>query len=117
MPRDNQDSQSLIEKEKKARKANAEKQRRYRKSMKAQGYHTRLIWEKPLESGWVRAAAPVIRENSLNIIKDNSTVREVLENLSFTFKLDCKKKDIPQEVWEPVYRDIQALLKPLLGEI
>ena len=115
MPRDNQDLQSLIEKEKKARKANAEKQKRYRNSMKAQGYHTRLIWEKPLESGWVRAAAPVIRGSSLNIIRDNSAMREVLEDLIITFTVDCEKRKIPKEVWDPVYRDIQVLLKPLLG--
>ena len=117
MPKENQDSQGSIEKEQKARKANAQKQKRYRASMKAQGYRTRLIWEKPLKSGWVRAAAPVIRERSLNTVRDNPAVREVLENLSFTFISDCKKKDIPQEAWEPIYRDIQVLLKPLLGEM
>jgi hypothetical protein len=110
MTRENQDLHGSIEKEKKARKANAQKQKRYRESMKAQGYHTRLVWEKPLESGWVRAAAPVIRECSLNTVRDNPAVREVLENLSFTFISDCKKKEIPKEAWEPVYRNIQALL-------
>ena len=103
MSKDNQDSQV---KDEKARKANAEKQKRYRKSMKAQGYHTRLIWEKPLESGWVRAAAPVIRESSLNIIRDNPAVKEVLEDLIVTFAVDCERNKIPKEVWDPVYRDI-----------
>ena len=100
----------------KARKANAEKQKRYRESMKAQGYRARLVWEKPLDSGWVRAATPVIRESSLGIAENNPAIREVLENLSGTFIFDCEKRKIPKGVWEPVYRDIQVLLKPLLGE-
>ena len=105
-----------LSQEKKARKANAEKQKRYRESMKAQGYRARLVLEKPLEKGWVRAAAPVIRESSLGIAGNNPAIREVLENLSGTFIFDCEKKKIPKEVWEPVYRDIQVLLKPLWGE-
>jgi hypothetical protein len=117
MPRENQNSQVFIEKERKARRANAEKQKRYRESMKAQGYRARLVWEKPLESGWVRIAAPIIRESSLGIAGNNPAFREVLENLSGTFISDCKKKKIPNDVWEPVYKDIQVLLKPLLGEI
>jgi hypothetical protein len=35
--------------------------------MKAQGYKAKLIWEKPLEAGWVRTAVPVIHESSVNI--------------------------------------------------
>jgi hypothetical protein len=85
-------------------------------SMKAQGYRARLVWEKPLAGGRARAAAPVIRKGSLGIAGNNPAVGEVLENLYGTFIADCKKKKIPKEVWEPVYRDIQVLLKPLWGE-
>jgi len=102
---------------KKARQANAEKQKRYRESMKAQGYQARLIWEKPLGSGQIRTAAPVIRETSLSIVRSNPVIREVLENLCETFKTDCEKKRIQRDVWNPVYRDIQVLLKPFLDEI
>jgi len=105
------------EKTKKARQANAEKQKRYRESMKAHGYRARLVWEKPLCAGQIRTAAPVIRETSLSIIRSNPTIREVLEKLCEAFKMDCEKKRIQREVWNPVYRDIQVLLKPFLDEI
>ena len=105
------------EKTKNARQANAEKQKRYRESMKAQGYRARLVWEKPLGSGQTRTAAPVIREVSLSIVRSDPAVREVMENLCETFKMDCEKQEIPQKVWKPVYQDIQVLLKPFLDEI
>ena len=116
MAKEKLDIQFSQGKEKKARRANAEKQKRYRESMKAQGYRARLVWEKPLAGSRARAAAPVIRKSSLGIAGNNPAVGEVLENLCGTFIADCKKKKIPKEVWEPVYRDIQVLLKPLLGE-
>jgi len=111
------DTQVSKEKTKKARQANAEKQKRYRESMKAQGYRARLVWEKPLKSGQIRVAAPVIRETSLSIVRSNPAVRKVLENLCETFKTDCEKQEIPQKAWKPVYQDIQVLLKPFLDEI
>jgi len=105
------------EKTKKARQANAEKQKRYRESMKAQGYKARLVWEKPLASGQIRTATPVIREASLSIVRSDPAVREVIENLCETFKMDCEKHEITQKVWKPVYQDIQVLLKPFLDVI
>jgi hypothetical protein len=111
------DTQVSKEKTKKARQTNAEKQKRYRESMKAQGYRARLVWEKPLCAGQIRAAATVIRETSLSIVRSNPAVGEVLENLCETFKMDCEKKRIQKEVWNPLYRDIQVLLKPFLDEI
>jgi len=101
---------------KKARQANAEKQKRYRESMKAQGYKARLVWEKPLGQGQIRTAVPVIREASLNIVRSNPTIREALENLRETFRRDCEKEQIQKEMWNPIYRDIQVLLKPFLDE-
>jgi hypothetical protein len=100
------------ERAKNARKANAEKQKRYRKSMKAQGYRAKLIWEKPLEAGWVKAEAPVIRESSLDITANNPVIKEVLKALPGTFIFECKRQGMTEEVWEPVYRDFQTLLKP-----
>jgi hypothetical protein len=73
------------EKKRKARQANAEKQKRYRKSMRAQGYRARLIWEKPLGPGWTRAAAPVIRESSVGIVQNSPAIGEVREYLCGIF--------------------------------
>jgi hypothetical protein len=100
------------ERAKNTRKANAEKQKRYRKSMKAQGYRAKLIWEKPQEAGWVKAEAPVIRESSLDISANNPVIKEALKTLPGTFIFECKKQGMAEEVWEPVYRDLQTLLKP-----
>jgi hypothetical protein len=109
----NREAEQRREKEKSARKANAGKQKRYRESMKAQGYKARLIWEKPLESGWVRAASPVIRESSLNIAASNPAMKEVLDRLSGTFIYECKRQKIAEKVWKPIYKDLLTLLKPL----
>ena len=67
MARQKTNTITLHDKEEKSRQANAKKQKRYRESMKAQGYRARLIWEKPLDTGWVRMIAPVIRESSIDI--------------------------------------------------
>jgi hypothetical protein len=109
----NREAEQRREKEKAARKANAEKQKRYRESMKAQEYKAKLIWEKPLESGWVRTEVPVIRETSLNIAAHNPAMKEVLGRLSGTFIFECKRQKIAEKTWEPVYRDLLTLLKPL----
>src|SRR5215469_370278 len=88
-----------------ARKANAEKQKRYRQSMKAQGYTAKLIWEKPLETGWVRIAVPVIHDSSLNIASRDKDLKETLENMMGAFIMDCEKKGIQKKIWKPVYED------------
>jgi hypothetical protein len=114
----NREAEQRREKEKSARKANAEKQKRYRESMKAQGYKAKLVWEKPLETGWVRAMAPVIRKSSLNIAANNPAMKEVLDRLSGTFIRECEKQKIAEKVWRPVYRDLLRLIKPLgIGEL
>jgi hypothetical protein len=104
------------EKEEAARQANAGKQKRYRESMKAQGYKAKLIWEKPLESGWVRMVAPVIRESSLNIAASYPEIKEILEDLCGAFITTCEKRGIPKDTREPIYRDLLTLLKPLTGK-
>jgi hypothetical protein len=109
----NQEAEQRWKKEKASRQANAEKQRRYRQSMKAQGYKAKLIWEKPLEAGWVKVEAPIIRENSLEITGNNPEIGEVLHGLFGKFIFECKKQGISEERWRPVYRDFQTLLKPL----
>jgi hypothetical protein len=101
------------EQKKDAQQANAEKQRRYRKSMKAKGYKAKTVWEKPPEAGWVRITAPVIRESSFNIVGINPVVKEVLEMLPSTFFGESKRRGITEEIIEPVYRDLLTLLHPL----
>jgi hypothetical protein len=81
--------------------------------MKAQGYKAKLVWEKPLETGWVRAAAPVIHESSLNIASNNPAMKEALSRLSGMFIQECKRQKIAEKIWEPVYRDLLHLIKPL----
>jgi hypothetical protein len=95
-----------------ARHANAEKQKRYRQSMKAQGYKAKLIWEKPLETGWVRTEVPVIHESSVNIAIKNQDMREILEYMTWSFISNCEKKGIQRKIWRPVYEDIMNLIKP-----
>jgi hypothetical protein len=112
----NREAEQRREKEEAARRANAGKQKRYRESMKAQGYKAKLIWEKPLEPGWVRTAAPVIREGSLNVAAGDPVIKDVLEDLGGAFITACEKRDIAKDVWEPVYRDLLTLLKPLAGK-
>jgi hypothetical protein len=96
-----------------ARLANAEKQKRYRQSMKAQGYTAKLIWEKPLETGLARTAVQVIHENSVNIAFKDQDIREILENMTGSFITGCERKGIPKKTWMPVYKDIMNLIKPL----
>ena len=76
-------AESNREKKDKAHQANAEKQRRYRQSMKTQGCKV--------------------------------AIEGVLEEICRIFSEDCEKRGITREEWEPVYRDLQALLKPLGG--
>jgi hypothetical protein len=85
----------------------------YRENMRAQGYKAKLIWEKPLESGWVRTVVPVIRESSLNIAAADPAIKEVLEDFCGAFITTCEKRCIPKDTWEPIYRDILTLLKQL----
>jgi hypothetical protein len=113
----NREGEQRRKKEQAARQANAEKQKRYRESMKAQGYKAKLVWEKPLEAGRVRTPAPVIRESSINIAVTNPAMKAVLSRLSGTFINECKRQKIAEKVWEPVYRDLKALLKPQRKEV
>jgi hypothetical protein len=55
----------------------------------------------------------VIHRTSLNIAETNSALKEVLDALSGTFIRECKRRGIPEETWEPVYKDILTLLRPL----
>jgi hypothetical protein len=109
----NKEAEQRRKKEKASRQANAEKQKRYRESMKAQGYKAKLVWEKPLEPGQVRTEASVIHESSLNIAANNPAMKEALSRLSGMFIHECKRQKIAEKVWDPVYRDLLRLIKSL----
>jgi hypothetical protein len=90
-----------------ARQANADKQRRYRESMKAQGYKAHLTWEKPLQPGMVRTSAS-IHESSRGIANDKDGGQPLYDLGLAVFRL-YKENRITGEL----YQDIQELLKPL----
>jgi DNA-binding MltR family transcriptional regulator len=95
------------EQQRDTRQANAEKQRRYRKSMKAKGYKAHLVWEKPLPPGMVKAIAN-IHESSLNRVADE-TKRNPLHDLWLSVSVLYQDQRISREA----YDDILELLKPL----
>jgi hypothetical protein len=103
----NRAGEARREKEKAARRSNADKQKRYRESMKAQGYKARLIWEKPPAPGMVKTIV-YIHENSLNLAADEKKGKPLHDLGLSVFKLYQDQK-IPRET----YRDILELLKPL----
>jgi hypothetical protein len=95
------------EKEKAARQANAVKQKRYRESMKTQGYKAYLIWDKPLLPGMVKTSA-CIHESSRGIANDRDGEKP-LHDLG----LDLFKLNNGNQISKELYQDIQELLKPL----
>jgi hypothetical protein len=103
----NQAGETRRKKEQTDRKANAEKQKRYRESMKAQGYKAHLIWEKPPVPGMVKAIA-YIHETSLNITTDEKKGAALHDLGVSVFKL---YQD--QRITREIYQDILELLKPL----
>jgi hypothetical protein len=76
------------EKEKAARRANAEKQARFRKSMKEQGYREVKFWEKPLPPGmvkpWGKNAPPLIQESSAGVCEKDTAIREAVKAPSYS---------------------------------
>jgi hypothetical protein len=109
----NREGEARREREKAVRLKNAEKQRRFRQSMKAQGYRAKLIWEKPLASGMVAVATPVIHESSVGIAQRSPEMDVLLHHLAGTFLKECEDQGISRKVWYPVYKDFQTLIKPL----
>jgi hypothetical protein len=105
----NREGEAKREKAKEARQANAEKQKRYRDSMKAQGYHAVLSWEKPLPPGMVKVSA-IIHKSSVGIAS-----REDTESVKFIQHLhgEILRGHQKGKISKEVYRDIVALLKPL----
>jgi hypothetical protein len=105
----NREGEARREKAKKIRQANAEKQKRYRDSMKAQGYHAVLTWEKTLPPDMVKVSA-IIHKDSLGIAdREDNEARRFIRNLWGEVLMQYQEKKIPKDV----YRDIMDLLKPL----
>ncbi|MDR1882287.1 MAG: hypothetical protein LBR26_05840, partial [Prevotella sp.] len=105
----NREGEAKREKAKKARQANAEKQKRYRENMKAQGYHAVLVWEKPLPPDMTKAQV-YIHKSSLGIADQEDTdAGRFIQSLRGEILMKYQSQELPQDV----YRDLLALLKPL----
>ncbi|GHU60834.1 hypothetical protein FACS189445_1330 [Spirochaetia bacterium] len=124
------------------RRANAEKQRRFRESMKAGGAKQVLLWDTPLPSpvqnnlkkrgyekivAWEQKTKDNItiskadikiaigfHESSLGIATTNPKIKAALSHLGGSFILELK--GLPPEEWSHVYQDLLAALKPF-GDI
>jgi hypothetical protein len=130
------------EKEKKARQANAEKQKRFRENMKADGFRQVLLWDFPCPAdvrermtaaglrqspAWEAAPPPGGKEKPLpaGMVKAAVVIHE--SSLGIADKApDIQKaltlalgaflqevENLPRSAWENVYKDIQELLRPL----
>jgi hypothetical protein len=105
----NRAGEAAREKAGKAKQANAEKQRRYRKNMKAQGYHAVLTWEKTVPPGMVKVST-LIHKTSLAIAgHEDSAAGKAVQHLYTEILSMYKNKELSKEL----YRDILDLLKPL----
>jgi hypothetical protein len=108
----NKEYEERRERDKAARRANAEKQRRYKESMKAQGYKQKTVWVKPIPSSMVEKTA-VIHESSLGVGKTNPDIENALSRAVYGFLTDIKKLSIPHET---LYKDVRELLR-LISDI
>jgi len=123
-------------KEKKARRQNADKQRRFRESMKSQGYKAVMLWDFPVPSdkriaaqgfrkvpAWERTSegkskgstirfAVRIREYSLNAAVKYPKIKKVLESAAAS--LAVALGDTPEE--RGIYLDYLEMVKLIGGE-
>jgi hypothetical protein len=106
----NREGEARRAKDKASHRANAEKQKRYRESMKAQGYRAVLSWENPLSSNKVKVSAN-IHKSSLEITGESPEIQEALNLMMGSFLKDVAS--LPRSTWSTVYKDTQELLKPL----
>jgi hypothetical protein len=125
------------EKERQARQKNAEKQRRFRESMKDEGYKQVLLWtlsspdvkermtaagfrqavawERPGNEQWEKSGevkvklSVGIRETSIDMADKSPAVRKALASAMSDFLYALK--DYPDK--NAIYRDFIELLKPL----
>jgi hypothetical protein len=130
------------EKEKKARRANAEKQRRFRENMKADGFRQVLLWDFPCPAdvrdrmagagfrqspAWEAVPGPGKKEMPLpsGMVKVAAAVHEtsigiadrapeIHKALSLALCAFLREVEkLPRQAWGNAYQDIQDLLRPL----
>jgi hypothetical protein len=130
------------EKERQARRANAEKQKRFRESMKADGFRQVLLWDFPCPAdvrermaaagfrqapAWEAAPGPGRKEKPLPagtvraaaVIHESSLgaadkTPEIKQALSIALGAFLQQVEkLPRASWGNVYKDIQDLLRPL----
>jgi hypothetical protein len=130
------------EKEKKARRANADKQRRFRENMKADGFRQVLLWDFPCPAdvrermtaagfrqapAWEAIPRPGEKEKPLpsgvvkavGVIHESSLgiadkAPEIKQALSIALGAFLQQVEkLPRASWGNVYKDIQDLLRPL----
>jgi uncharacterized protein YdaU (DUF1376 family) len=105
------------QREAKARRSNAEKQRTFRSNMKAKGFKEVKVWEKPPEPGFVRAwngASPVIHEVTAGVCARDEKTRGAVDAMMNAFfrAMRGDEKEMAGDAWA-VYGDVKALLAPL----
>jgi hypothetical protein len=130
------------EKERQARRANAEKQKRFRENMKADGFRQVLLWDFPCPAdvrermtatgfrqapAWEAAPSPVEKEKPLpaGMVKTATVIHEssldiadktpeIKQALSVALGAFLREVEkLPRASWGNVYKDIQDLLRPL----
>jgi hypothetical protein len=130
------------EKERRARQANAEKQKRFRENMKADGFRQVLLWDFPCPAdvrermaaagfrqapAWEAAPSPGEKEKPLpsGIVKAAVVLHEsslgiagkapeIKQALSAALGAFLREAEkLPRPAWRNVYKDIQELLRPL----
>jgi hypothetical protein len=130
------------EKERQARQANAEKQKRFRENMKADGFRQVLLWDFPCPAdvrermtaagfrqspAWEAAPRPGGKEKPLSagMVKAAAAIHEtsigiadkspeVREALSLALGAFLRQVEkLPRQAWGNAYKDLQELLRPL----
>jgi hypothetical protein len=130
------------EKERQARRANAEKQKRFRENMKAEGFRQVLLWDFPCPAdvrermtaagfrqapAWEAAPGPGVKEKPLpsgmaritapvheTTIGIADRAPEIHKALSVALGAFLREVEkLPRASWGNAYKDIQDLLRPL----
>jgi hypothetical protein len=100
------------------RRENAEKQARFRKSMKEKGYREVKQWEKPPAPGlvkpWGKLTPPLIKESTAGICERDAATKEAVKKMltAFFLAMSGEADNMSSEAWG-VYNDIETLLSPL----
>jgi hypothetical protein len=110
--------QAANERADRKRRENAEKQARFRKSMKEKGYREVKQWEKPPAPGqvkpWGKLPPPLIKESSAGVCERDAAISAAVQAMmsAYFHTMRGDGENMAPEAWD-VYRDIEALLAPL----